>query len=85
MSEDSVTHTSALTAPSVLDAVLQGGPADLEPQQRVIQIRPDQFTVKIEHYGGYEHFERAANGATPDDLTGGPVAFHWARRTRMAE
>jgi hypothetical protein len=36
--------------------------------------------VKVEHYGGHEHFER-------DDRTAGqnPVVYRWTTRTRIAE
>jgi hypothetical protein len=39
--------------------------------------------LKIEHLGGYEHFERAASDLDPD--AGPPETFRWTLRTKIAE
>jgi Family of unknown function (DUF5988) len=65
---------------SQLIAALIGGPESLPEQERRATVTPDQLKVKVQHYGGYEHFER-------DDslVVDGAVAFRWTGRTRIAE
>ncbi|ONK11285.1 DUF5988 family protein [Streptomyces sp. MP131-18] len=71
---------------STIEAVLQGGPATLPPERRSVRITGTQHVVKVQHYGGYEHFVRSDRG----DQTGGsgaaaPIVFRWVGRTRIAE
>ncbi|MET7402906.1 DUF5988 family protein [Dactylosporangium sp. NPDC005572] len=63
-----------------IDAVLDGGPADIPAVSRRQRATPEQLKIKLPRYNGYEHFERTADGA-PDQ----PVVFRWAFRTRIAE
>lgn len=73
------TPTNALNHPGDVRAVLEGGPADLPGALRVLGTLPDARTVKIPHRGGYEHFERAEDGAD------GVQVFSWTMRTKIAE
>lgn len=82
MSEHFGTQTSIPTADRTLEAVLHGGPSSLAPEQRLVSVPTGQDTVKVEHYGGYEHFQRDEAGAAQD---GGRVDYRWVCRTRMAE
>jgi hypothetical protein len=69
--------------PATVDAVLEGGPTDLPEQERRRRSTPGEFTIKIMHRGGYEHFTRDA-----DALPAGPSApavYRWTTRTRIAE
>ncbi|MEH1102317.1 DUF5988 family protein [Micromonospora sp. CPCC 205561] len=67
---------------SLVDVVLEGGPADLPPERRLLKAVAAGERVKIEHYGGYEHFERQTGADPADD---GPIAFRRTMRTRIAE
>jgi hypothetical protein len=62
------------------DIFLVGGPAGFPDELRRRRGSADDTTVKIEHYGGHEHFER-------DDQTIGqsPVIYRWTTRTKIAE
>lgn len=62
--------------------VLEGGSADLPPELRSIKVAAADETVKIQHRGGYEHFERLAGAECGN---GDPVVFRWTMRTRIAE
>ena len=64
----------------LVEVILEGGPSDLPADQRARRVAPETVKVKVPHYGGYEHFERArpADGA-------GPLVFRWTGRTRVAE
>ena len=53
---------------------LEGGPADLPAEARRVRTEATPLTIKVEHLGGYEHFERAADGR-----------YRWTVRTRIAE
>jgi len=67
---------------AVVDAILQGGPADIPADQRMLPVATDAVKVRVKRLGGYEHFERA-DGAQP--AAGEPVVFRWTMRTRIAE
>ncbi|MFV2112547.1 DUF5988 family protein [Micromonospora sp. LOL_025] len=67
---------------NLVDVVLEGGPADLPPGRRLLKAVAAGERVKIEHYGGYEHFERQTGADPADD---GAIAFRWTMRTRIAE
>ncbi|SCL14029.1 hypothetical protein GA0070616_0309 [Micromonospora nigra] len=67
-------------AAGIVEAVLEGGPANLPVDLRSHLVTPTSDKIKVHHYGGYEHFER---DATTGDVT--PVVFRWTGRTRIAE
>ncbi|GAB3844798.1 DUF5988 family protein [Dactylosporangium cerinum] len=60
--------------------LLTGGPQDLTPDQRTLQLTGDPEKVKLEYCGGHEHFER-----TSERTTDGLAVFRWTTRTRIAE
>jgi tRNA splicing ligase len=66
-----------------IDVVLEGGPTDLPVEARTCQVDRDEQKVKVQYYGGYEHFERVedSNVATANGMT----IFRWTGRTRIAE
>jgi hypothetical protein len=72
---------SAGSATGTFDIILEGGPESLPIDVRRQRVDNLADTVKVSHYGGYEHFGRA-DGESPAD---GPVPFRWIRRTRIAE
>lgn len=78
--EETQGTTSAVTS---VRAVLEGGPASIPVASRIQTVGPHDEKVKLPHYGGYEHFERAdeydMNGACQE------VVFRWTTRTEMAE
>lgn len=65
------------------EAVLEGGPASIPEALRSQAIDPLQEKIKLQHYGGYEHFERIdwTDARTAD----GHVVFRWTKRTEIAE
>ncbi len=74
----------------LINISLQGGPESIP---RTVQVEKSTLAdgkLKIEHLGGYEHFERAAADHDPD---GGmrvadrtlPEIFRWTLRTKIAE
>lgn len=67
-------------AAGIVEAVLEGGPANLPADLRSHRVTPTSDKIKVHHYGGYEHFERES---APSDVT--PVVFRWTGRTRIAE
>jgi uncharacterized protein DUF5988 len=66
-----------------VQAVLDGGPASIPAALRIQEVSPLAEKVKLPHWGGYEHFERA--GSHVEDAAGRPVVFRWTTRTEMAE
>jgi hypothetical protein len=73
-------HDSAATEPDTVSVLLLGGPATFPDNLRRRRCPAEEAKVKVEHYGGHEHFER-------DDRTAGqnPVVYRWTTRTRIAE
>jgi len=71
-------HTSPYASSGLLEATLEGGPADLPSELRTQLVQQDQEKVKVAHYGGHEHFER-------DESCTSPVVYRWTGRTRVAE
>lgn len=65
-----------------IDAVLEGGPADIPSASRRHRVRPDHDRIKVPHRGGYEHFERAVDTGSG---SAAPVVYRWVTRTRIAE
>jgi len=64
-----------------VDAILEGGPVDLPAKLRKLRAVSAGEKIKVEHHGGYEHFERDEE----PDGDAGPVVFRWIARTRIAE
>ena len=64
----------------LFDALLTGGPATLAEGLRRRRVRGDRGTIKVEHLGGYEHFER--DNRTVGEPT---VIYRWDSRTEIAE
>ncbi len=62
-----------------VDAILEGGPVSLPAELRVRQVSGDAETIKVRHYGGYEHFDRDCAAAAS------PAVFRWTGRTAIAE
>ncbi|MGC4892211.1 DUF5988 family protein [Micromonospora sp. DT31] len=69
-------------AQSIVEAILEGGPANLPEDLRVRSVTRGVAKVKLEHLGGYEHFERCEGASGTAE---GPVVFRWTMRTRIAE
>ena len=40
------------------DALLEGGPSDIPIEQRERPVGIEDGKIKLQHYGGYEYFER---------------------------
>jgi hypothetical protein len=74
----------------LISVSLQGGP-DAIP--RIVQVQKSKLEdgkLKIEHLGGYEHFERTAGVPEPDSVLRDadatlPEIFQWTLRTKIAE
>ncbi|WP_433532732.1 DUF5988 family protein [Micromonospora sp. CA-263727] len=66
----------------LVDVVLEGGPADLPPESRLVKAVKSDEKIKIEHHGGYEHFERV-DGVLAGN--GDSITYRWTTRTRIAE
>jgi hypothetical protein len=66
-----------------VQAVLEGGPATIPNASRTQEVGSFEEKVKLPHYGGYEHFERA--GSLVEDTSCRQVIFRWTTRTEMAE
>jgi hypothetical protein len=62
---------------------LEGGPRDFPEELRLRRGPSDQGKIKIEHRGGYEHFERTDERVELGDGQG--IVFRWTKRTRIAE
>ncbi|HEY7142664.1 MAG TPA: DUF5988 family protein [Streptosporangiaceae bacterium] len=66
-----------------VQAILEGGPATIPVTSRLLQVSALDEKVKLLHYGGYEHFERA--GGLVGDTARGQVVYRWTMRTELAE
>ncbi|MEH1125577.1 DUF5988 family protein [Micromonospora sp. CPCC 206061] len=61
-------------------ARLEGGPNDFPDELRAHRgSDTDEYKIKVEHRGGYEHFERT------DERDAEAVVYRWTTRTRIAE
>ena len=76
-----MTQSEQLTADEIVHAVLEGGPVDIPEGLRKVREPVADAKIKIPHYGGYEHFERAIDA----DPTALPIVFRWTTRTKVAE
>ncbi|MFI8091853.1 DUF5988 family protein [Streptomyces sp. NPDC086080] len=72
------------TGERMVNVTLIGGPDDLPADRRTVLIdtanAPDK--IKIEYYGGYQHFEPADE---PGGAGRGPRIFRWTGFTKIAE
>lgn len=62
---------------------LQGGPQSIPRTVRIERSKLQDGKIKIEHLGGYEHFERT--GTIDDARDGTPEVYEWTLRTKIAE
>jgi hypothetical protein len=73
----------------LINVSLQGGPEAIPRTVQVEKSKLEDGKLKIEHLGGYEHFERAALDHGPDGKrnpdTGLEEIFRWTLRTKIAE
>ncbi|MFI5916535.1 DUF5988 family protein [Dactylosporangium sp. NPDC051541] len=76
-----MTHLEQQAADEIVHAVLEGGPVDIPAALRTVREPVADAKIKVPHYGGYEHFERATD-ADPATL---PIVFRWTTRTKVAE
>ena len=67
----------------IVDAVLEGGPGDFPEDARHRRAAPEQYTIKVMHRGGYEHFEWVSDPASR--IEAAPRVYRWTSRTRIAE
>jgi hypothetical protein len=71
----------------LINVSLQGGPEALPRSLAVERSRLRDGKLKIQHLGGYEHFEREPldpDGAY-DDVDGLSEIYRWTLRTKIAE
>ena len=87
-----MTHAAPIQSGQMtIDAVLAGGPSDIEPSRRIVRgVTPDEVKIKVLHRGGYEHFirdaaQRSADAPPSDSVTTATVTYHWSTRTEIAE
>ncbi|MFC7531608.1 DUF5988 family protein [Actinoplanes sp. GCM10030250] len=73
----------AETQDLTIAVALEGGPADLPVASRSVRIDGAQEKIKVEHLGGYEHFERTEDWHAGDEER--RVVYRWTLRTRIAE
>jgi Family of unknown function (DUF5988) len=73
----------ATPAVSPVRAVLEGGPTSIPTASRIQTVGPHDEKIKLPHYGGYEHFERA--GESDENASCQEIVFRWTMRTEIAE
>jgi hypothetical protein len=74
----------------LINVSLQGGPESIPRTVSVERSKFEDGKLKIEHLGGYEHFERAVAGQDVDGGSEDPDGvtveiFRWTLRTKIAE
>jgi hypothetical protein len=74
----------------LISVSLQGGPDAIPRTVQVERSKLADGKLKIEHLGGYEHFERAEAEHARRASTHGPDGdlgeiFEWTLRTKIAE
>lgn len=74
----------------LISVSLQGGPDAIPRTVRVERSKVADGKLKIEHLGGYEHFERAGDrpghgDVLPDGAAGLDGIYQWTLRTKIAE
>jgi Family of unknown function (DUF5988) len=62
---------------------LQGGPPSLPRSVRVERSKLRDGKIKIEHLGGYEHFERTDGVQNSNERPA--EVYAWTLRTKIAE
>jgi hypothetical protein len=67
----------------LVQVTLEGGPADMAATVLVWRAAITDGCLKLEHLGGYEHFEQVASDDEPAGAR--PAMFRWRARTRIAE
>lgn len=70
-------------AQNVIQVILEGGPENIPEASRLQTVSPLEEKIKLPHYGGYEHFERA--GRPDKNPSGGRLTYRWVMRTETAE
>jgi Family of unknown function (DUF5988) len=78
--EDLAKRTSATES---VQALLEGGPASMPNTWCIQQVSPADQKIKIQYYGGYEHFERV--GEPDEHISREQIVFRWTMRTEVAE
>jgi hypothetical protein len=77
------TIPAASRRPVLLEAVLEGGPMDIPPSERLCTVDAANRKMKLSHRGGCERFERNS-----EDIGGDGALRHiyrWVMRTWIAE
>jgi Family of unknown function (DUF5988) len=74
---------TAAPGADLIRAVLEGGPNSIPVASRTQMVSPREEKIKLPHYGGYEHFERA--GGADENVPSRPAVFRWTMRTKVAE
>jgi Family of unknown function (DUF5988) len=67
----------------MIDVILEGGPADMAREMRLPRCRLAGSVLKIQRWGGYEHFECVDEKYYPDNHIS--MNFRWTFRTKIAE
>jgi len=65
---------------------LEGGPSDFPTSQRTRRVlgrTAGDEKIKVEYYGGHEHFERVDALSGEDDSQ--VIVYRWTTRTEIAE
>jgi len=70
-------------AQAMIDATLEGGPADLPEAERTQRTAAATSKIKVRHGGAYEHFE--PTGEFRPGRDGELYVYRWTMRTRIAE
>jgi Family of unknown function (DUF5988) len=73
-------RNSLTTSEDTIEITLSGGPAEIGHTRRASAAELVERKIKVQHRGGYEHFEFAAGPAGT-----APVTFTWTMRTKIAE
>jgi hypothetical protein len=80
------TSATGVSAADSVRALLEGGPESFPSASRIQEVGPADQKIKIQHCGGYEHFERVKRiGESDQPVPGQPPVFRWTMRTEMAE
>jgi Family of unknown function (DUF5988) len=66
-----------------VQAILEGGPESIPMASRIQVVSPLDEKIKLPHYGGYEHFERAE--WLDENTISQHLIFRWTMRTEVAE
>ena len=75
--------TEEMPSAGYIPAVLEGGPTSIPVALRSQSVSPLDYKIKLQHRGGYEHFERT--GTHDEGELPRKIMFHWTMRTEVAE